>query len=361
MQYYRRYVYGSHFILVTDHSALRYIHSYKHTNDRLLRWSLKMQDYTFSVEHKPGVEHVDADALTRMPVAYVASQQAEDSENESLTGEPNAACAASSAHRTCEPTLDLPSIRLAQQTDAFLSSVYFYLRDGRLPADQHAKRTVLARAKRFALRDDALYRVVSFLGSHVYLLALPPSFTRAALLISHDHPLAGHLGHRRTLDRVRQRFWWPNMEKDVRDGTRACRVCQRVKPGPHGPFPLMSIPVGGPMYRVAMDIGGPFPPTAAGNKYLLLFVDHYSQWSQAYAMATQDAETVARLFLEGIVCIHGCPQHILSDRGAQFMSDVIKHLCRLLSVTQNRTCAYHPQCNGRAERSVQTLARRSTG
>jgi hypothetical protein len=80
----RPYLWGRQFKLVIDHSALRWLHTMRDTMEggpasRLMRWILKLQEYNFTVEHKPGVLHKDADgvsrlvcAATRVPHTYVA-------------------------------------------------------------------------------------------------------------------------------------------------------------------------------------------------------------------------------------------------------------------------------------------------
>jgi hypothetical protein len=61
-RYYRCYLYGKRFILKTDHAALKYMHTFADNNSRLLHWSLKLAEFNFEVQHRPGkqVRHVDA-------------------------------------------------------------------------------------------------------------------------------------------------------------------------------------------------------------------------------------------------------------------------------------------------------------
>ncbi|VDH89519.1 protein SFI1 [Mytilus galloprovincialis] len=63
---YRPYLANSHFTVVTDHSALVWLKSAKHTG-RLARWALRMQDLQFSIIHRPGKSNVVADCLSRIP------------------------------------------------------------------------------------------------------------------------------------------------------------------------------------------------------------------------------------------------------------------------------------------------------
>jgi len=60
-RHYCCYLYGKRFVLRTDHAALRYLHTFADNNSRLLRWSLRLSDFDFTVEHRPGtqIRHVD--------------------------------------------------------------------------------------------------------------------------------------------------------------------------------------------------------------------------------------------------------------------------------------------------------------
>ena len=61
----RYYLLGREFTLVTDHAPLKWMATAKDTNARVTRWFLALQDYRFKVDHRPGREHANADALSR--------------------------------------------------------------------------------------------------------------------------------------------------------------------------------------------------------------------------------------------------------------------------------------------------------
>ena len=62
----RPYLYGISFVIETDHNALVWLYKVKDTNQKLLRWSLLVQEYSFAVRHKSGKDHIHADALSRI-------------------------------------------------------------------------------------------------------------------------------------------------------------------------------------------------------------------------------------------------------------------------------------------------------
>ena len=109
------------------------------------------------------------------------------------------------------------------------------------------------------------------------------------------------------------------MRVDIRKYCWACLVCTSRKGGCKAiKPPLKSIPVGGPFHRLGVDVLQ-LPLTAEGNQYAVVFIDYLTKW--AFAVSNQRAETVAKL-LVGVICRHRAPQELLSDRGANFLSDV---------------------------------------
>ena len=62
----RPYLYGTHFTVQTDHKPLKWLMNMKGENPKLLRWSISLQGFDFTIEHRPGVQHSNADGLSRM-------------------------------------------------------------------------------------------------------------------------------------------------------------------------------------------------------------------------------------------------------------------------------------------------------
>jgi len=83
----------------------------------------------------------------------------------------------------------------------------------------------------------------------------------------------------------------------------------------------------------------------------LTFQDELSKYTLALPIKQQDAQTIARVFVEEVILKFGIPQMILTDQGSNFMSEIFTNICRLLKIKKIKCTAYHPQSNGALERT----------
>ena len=97
------------------------------------------------------------------------------------------------------------------------------------------------------------------------------------------------------------------------------------------------------------------PLTTRGKKYVVVFMDYFTKWVEAYVVPDQQAQTIVRLLVENIVCRHGVPQELLSDRGSNFLSELMLEVCSILGIKKLNTSSYHPQTDGLVEKFNCTL------
>ena len=74
-----------------------------------------------------------------------------------------------------------------------------------------------------------------------------------------------------------------------------------------------------------------------GNQYAVVFVDYLTKWPEVYATPDQSAYTIAKLLVDQIVCRHGVPAQLLSDRGMAFLSQLMQEVCSVLGVKKVNT------------------------
>lgn len=79
--HFRPYLYGSQFVVITDHQPLTFLRPIKHPKGRLARWLNELSQYDFTVNYKSGATHTDADALSRQPITSTQNQQPEAEES----------------------------------------------------------------------------------------------------------------------------------------------------------------------------------------------------------------------------------------------------------------------------------------
>ncbi|GFX09898.1 retrovirus-related Pol polyprotein from transposon 297 [Trichonephila clavipes] len=157
-------------------------------------------------------------------------------------------------------------------------------------------------------------------------LPVIPKHLRADILRHfHDAPTAGHLGFAKTYDRIRKRFYWPGMYRNVVRYVMHCRECQRRKSVPQRPpGRLVPIPPAiAPFHRIGIDLLGRFPKSAHGNKWIIVCTDYSTRYAITKALPTAEVAEIAKFLLEEIVLRHGAPRVIITDRGAVFRSRLV--------------------------------------
>lgn len=107
---------------------------------------------------------------------------------------------------------------------------------------------------------------------------------------------------------------------------------------------------------VGIDLIGPFKRTVEGNKWIILATDYFTKYVETKTLRTSNTWESAKFFVEQIVCRHGSPNTILSDRNSNFCSRLAGNIFSIVSTKHVRTAAYHPQCNGLTERANKTFA-----
>ena len=146
------------------------------------------------------------------------------------------------------------------------------------------------------------------------------------------------------------------MRADVRRHCRSCLTCATRKgTGRASRPPLQPIAVGGPFHRMEVDVLQ-LPLTESGNRYVVVFLDYLTKWVEAFAVSNQSAVTIAQLLVEEVFCRHGAPQELLSDRGPNFLSEIVLEVCKLLNIKKVNTSGYHPQTDSLVERFNCTLS-----
>ncbi|GBN69603.1 hypothetical protein AVEN_73177-1 [Araneus ventricosus] len=154
--------------------------SLKDPSGRLARWALRLQEHDFSVMYKTGKKHKDADTLSRNPV------------DEDIGTSDEVLAVITNMNLAIEQNKDpnLTKINLAKTCP---------------PTDEDE----------FKLIDGILYRKNFDPTGKKWLPVIPKHLRKDVLKHFHDAPTAGHLGFAKTYDRIRKRFYWPGMYRNI--------------------------------------------------------------------------------------------------------------------------------------------------
>jgi hypothetical protein len=234
-------------------------------------------------------------------------------------------------------------------------SLIRFLTDLYLPTDitKQQQAAIKRKARYFIVMNDQLYKRNKD-NPNRPIKVVKENEIEGILHFTHSDPLAGHFSIEETYRRVKIRYYWPQMYEDVRRYVRTCDDCQRRGKN-RRVEPLHPIKVGQPFDRIGMDIVGPLPMTKRGNKYIVVATEYLTKWPEARAIPDAKASSVVSFFYEDIICRHGCPKEILTDRGTHFVNEMLDSLCDELGVKHRLSTAYHPQTNGLVERFNRTL------
>ena len=379
MKHWHYYLSFQPFILRTDHQALTWIRTMERPTGMILRWLETLATFEFTVQHRAGTKHGNADALSR--IDHAPPLQADEDDDEVV----NALCAlgdADKAERLCtlryqsqdvnyfhrenshvlaflqelkeesKMPVDVEDWRREQEADADLSEVRAWLSEDCWPGNEEIRshsteaRYYFDRRELLFLDDSHLLRYSDPLRkeSKKGVLCIPAQLQREVVWAAHR--LAGHRGTMATAERVLSHAHFPGIVKLVREMVQHCEACQRKGGGRKDQrHTLASVTDGYPFQRLSLDFVGPLPRSTKGHFYLLTIKDTFTRWVEAFPLTSATAEAVALKLERELFPRFGYPESIHSDQGAQFTGNIMNQLCKELDLVLTHTPAYNPKSN----------------
>jgi hypothetical protein len=175
---------------------------------------------------------------------------------------------------------------------------------------------------------------------------------------AHDSAYSIHLGSAKMYQDLKERYWWYGMKRDIAAHVAVCDACQRVKAEHQRPVSLLQ-PLKVLEWKweeIGMDFIMGLPRTRDGYDSIWVIEDCLTKVAHFILVkTTYTGARLAKLYISRIVCLHGVPKKIVSDRGTQFTSWFWQKLHESMDTELNFSSAYHPQSDGQRERTNQIL------
>lgn len=312
---FRPYIEGTKFTVITDHASLLWLKNLKDPSGRLSRWALRLQHYEYVLLHRKGKLNVVPDALSRSVESIeLITDEVVDEDYLDLIKRIN----------------DLPEECPGFKNDGGV--VYKYVRDN---------------------ATDFSWKLV-----------VPKPLRPKILLKCHDSPTSSHGGINKTVTKIKNRYYWPGMTKQIKEYIKKCEVCQLNKPSnvilrgemgkpkdPQLPWKMLSV-----------DLIGPLPRSKNGNSNLLVVLDVFSKFVLLKPLKKATAATVSKFLEENVFLMFGVPEILICDNGSQFIAKSFKSFLQDYNVKLWYTASYLPQTNPveRVNRSIKAALRSYT-
>ena len=331
LENWRHFLKGSSipFKIYSDHRNLLFQKKPQRMTERLVRWSLFLSEFNFTIEYRPGSANGKPDRLSRRP-DYIVDDS--DSSNSFSVLRPENFCALTTSISSIND-----QILSAYKSDELYHKICNFLNDNSLPAP-HPKIDKFSLSNSFLLFSNRIY--------------IPSPCRSAVLHICHDSPAAGHFGIRKTINLAKRDFWWPSLYVDVKDYVRACPTCCRSKEIRHKPYGyLQPLPISDrPWSSISMDFVTDLPSSDKCT-CILVVIDRLTKMGHFIPLPSVPSSVeTADVFINSIFRLHGLPDEIITDRGTQFTSKFWNAVCSSLNVSLSLSSPFHHQSNGQTER-----------
>ena len=101
------------------------------------------------------------------------------------------------------------------------------------------------------------------------------------------------------------------------------------------------------MDLVAIDILSGLPTADDGSTCILVAVDYFTKWVEAYALPNEEAATCMQVLFDNFFARFGLPAQLHSDQGRNFESKLVAELTKLTGIRRTRTTSFHPNATAR--------------
>jgi len=355
----RWYLDAQPFTVYTDNYSTSFIKTQGTLSGRQARWLDILQSYSYTIKHLPRDKNVVSDALSKRP--YLVTKALDEDVIDTTINDPPEM----SFDTVQNMDGEIYNLEVVHIEDGIQEEFLKAMSDD--PVMVTLQQDILSGSKRnkdhknverFRCEDGRIYYThpSDKLRSRLYI-PNAGNWRDKVLRDAHDSKQGGHLGDNKTIHRIAKFFYWPDMNRKIKEYIRECPKCQLNKHSTELTPGLLNPPM--PPDRPGRDYAIDFMtglPESESNTAALVIVDRFSKRIRIRACSGKvTAEETARLMVEELFRNNGTINSIISDRDSKFTSEFWQEYFDIINVQLKMTTSRHQQANGQAEKGISTI------
>lgn len=407
-KYFRPYLFGRKFNIVTDHKPLVWLFNMKDPNSRLVRWRLKLEEFDYKIIHKKGKENTNADCLSRIEVNVNENESVipnyDLSENNKLISDfsetnplknPENTKTLSTSNETQHSSVENPIISIPitddpvnmyknqllithskqslatlirKSHDEYFGNTRHTLIIPKVPNEQ----ALIGALKQFftprmtytlkfidldvmpfvitTIQNHFKYDSVKFRQSNTLLKDVTEESRQKELIKYHHEGKTCHKGINEVKTSLSKLYYWPKMIDDITLYINSCEICQKSKYERHpNKIIFQNTPIGNkPFDLIYIDT------FKISNQTFLTIIDSFSRYAQAYPILLNSIDLLNAILI--FISHFGIPRQITSDGGSEFHNHALIEFCKKHKIKLHFTTIYNPNSNSPVERFHSTIS-----
>lgn len=405
IMHFKPYIYGTNFLVRTDHKPLVYLFSLKNPSQRLLRIRLELEEYKFDIEYIKGSQNVVADALSRMSFDEIRDcnqnaaqvcvttrsmnkKQSSENETKKIKDNENDKLTIMNVYEdnNYSFTRKIPKLVITKNVlqarinrkIVFEFNLCNTARDEKLSLGKFFSQLQMKASEHkmclFQLPIDSTifekcaieeFKIVGQKMLNNVKIVLTPAIKcikneqerRDILESFHCHELnGGHCGRNKLYAKIRSKYFWKGMSKDIVNLVRKCEKCQFNKITVHTKEKMKITYTPQKAFDVVIvDTIGPIKRFGTVNEYAVTIICDLTKHLTIIPIPNGLAQTVAKAIFENFILTFGVMKTIRTDLGTEYNCDLFKELSRLLKFKHDFSTSYHHESVGTIERNHRVL------
>lgn len=413
VKYFRPYLYGRNFKIVTDHKPLVYLFNMKDPSSRLLKFRLVLEEYDYIIDYIKGRENAAADALSRLTISskdlkemnecVLVLTRAQRRKLDNVSSD----VMVPTDNRSDQPRVVETHIKPKEAVElkfidrqnlnkyrkgkevTYENKIFSYVDGQKTIFINPASRSQFTRAVfvrelcdfskiinveeiyiiKSKINTEFIDKFISeiknnseYNGPKIRILKdveriVSKDDKKVVLNDFHLLPTSGHAGIRRMVNNIKKYYFWPGLESDVRNFVNKCMKCQKQKYTKQVKEPMAITTTAHTAFeKIFLDLVGPLDRDENNYMYILTLQCELTKYVCAYPLVSKTAVEVAQSFVNNFVLQYGIPREITTDRGSEFMAETMTQVCKILNIKKLNSTAYHHQTIGALENSHKSLS-----